>query len=269
MKKNLLLTFMFFCTCLSGWAEDANPIKGVKLCFPNIDFPELTLVPEGENNTFKGELNLSGLSDDDVVISLQVSKDGDKYDNVKQDEISEPSTLWEWNEDNMVLKHSNNDFNKYNVTATYDAATKKWTLTITGITDEEISITCDKDKLEFPATAGDLTVNLTANAAWTATSAEDWITVDPDSGEAGQVSVKITVKENTAPGTRTGIVTFTAKDGDNEKSVEVEVTQEGVELSIECEQTALNVPAAGKEQTVNLTSHKSILRPLSLIKMNS
>ena len=63
------------------------------------------------------------------------------------------------------------------------------------------------------------------------------------------------MKENTAPGTRTGIVTFTAKDGDNEKSVEVEVTQEGVELSIECEQTALNVPAAGKEQTVNLTAN--------------
>lgn len=64
------------------------------------------------------------------------------------------------------------------------------------------------------------TVTFTAPAAWTATvtatKAVDWLTVDPSSGSAGDVSMKVTAQANTGYEERAATVTI--KSGDANKS---------------------------------------------------
>ena len=64
------------------------------------------------------------------------------------------------------------------------------------------------------------TVTFTAPAAWTttvtATKAVDWLTVDPGSGSAGDVSMKVTAQPNTGYDERAATVTI--KSGDASKS---------------------------------------------------
>ena len=67
---------------------------------------------------------------------------------------------------------------------------------------------------------GTLEFNVTSNAPWTVTVAEDWITVDPASGE-GNAKVVLTVAESDVRAVRNAVVTVKETVGNTEKAVNV------------------------------------------------
>ena len=79
----------------------------------------------------------------------------------------------------------------------------------------------DKAEVSLTAKAGEATVNVTSNQAWTATADADWVSVNPASGEGGAeaVAVKVTAEDNTAETARTA--TVTVKAGELTKTVAV------------------------------------------------
>ena len=68
-------------------------------------------------------------------------------------------------------------------------------------------------------------VSVTANVSWTATSNNDWITIDINSG-TGNETVTVTVTENEDTSSRTGTVTFTQDAGGDDIVRTLTVTQE-------------------------------------------
>ena len=67
---------------------------------------------------------------------------------------------------------------------------------------------------------GKLEFNVTSNAPWTVTVAEDWITVEPASGE-GDAKVVLTVAESDVRAVRNAVVTVKETVGNTEKTVSV------------------------------------------------
>lgn len=53
-------------------------------------------------------------------------------------------------------------------------------------------------------------LDFSTNVAWTAVSSESWLTVAPESGEAGDVKAKVTVAANTGVDPRSASVKVTA-----------------------------------------------------------
>ena len=68
-------------------------------------------------------------------------------------------------------------------------------------------------------------VSVTANVSWTATSNDDWITIDINSG-TGNETIAVTVTENENTSNRTGSVTFTQDAGGDDIVRTLTITQE-------------------------------------------
>ena len=83
---------------------------------------------------------------------------------------------------------------------------------------------------------GKLEFNVTSNAPWTVTVAEDWITVDPASGE-GNAKVVLTVAESDVRAVRNAVVTVKETVGNTEKTVSV--SQAAVPLGHKADSLAL------------------------------
>ncbi len=83
---------------------------------------------------------------------------------------------------------------------------------------------------------GKLEFNVTSNAPWTVTVAEDWITVDPASGE-GDAKVVLTVAESDVRAVRNAVVTVKETVGNTEKTVDVR--QEALPLGHKADSLAL------------------------------
>ena len=108
-------------------------------------------------------------------------------------------------------------------TVTYTAgdATAEYT-----ISQEALSVTLSQSSITDAGEGKTATVNVTANAAWTATSSAEWVTVAPAAGEAGVAEVTVTVAENPSEEARTATVTFALNEN---VSAELTVTQAFVE----------------------------------------
>ena len=87
---------------------------------------------------------------------------------------------------------------------------------------------------------GELTVAFNATLAWTASSSEEFVTVEPKTGEAGDVSVTLTVAENDSYDPRTATVTLTCDE--DVKTIEITQKQKGALLMTE---NALDVAVEG------------------------
>jgi hypothetical protein len=83
---------------------------------------------------------------------------------------------------------------------------------------------------------GKLEFNVTSNAPWTVTVAEDWITVDPASGESN-AKVVLTVAESDVRAVRNAVVTVKETVGNTEKTVSV--SQAAVPLGHKADSLAL------------------------------
>lgn len=94
------------------------------------------------------------------------------------------------------------------------------------ITQEALSVTLSQASITDAGEGKTATVNVTANAAWTATSSAEWVTVAPAAGETGVAEVTVTVAENQSEEARNATVTFAINET---VSAELTVTQAFVE----------------------------------------
>ena len=76
---------------------------------------------------------------------------------------------------------------------------------------EEPELNIDKGQENIPAEGGSLTVTVSSNYGWTASSADPWITVNPTSGQKGTATVSVSVAANSGSMSRRGSVTFTCE----------------------------------------------------------
>ena len=84
---------------------------------------------------------------------------------------------------------------------------------------ETPSLEVSQESLELTATEAEASFDVTSNVAWTATADQDWVSLDPASGDASKnaVTVTVTAENNTANEARTA--TVTVKAGDLTKTV--------------------------------------------------
>lgn len=87
---------------------------------------------------------------------------------------------------------------------------------------------------EFEAEGGSQEVKFTANAAWTVAGAPAWLTITPNSGEAGDnISITIQASANEATEAREAVVSFTATQGDDTKTATLTISQKAKEPEAE------------------------------------
>ena len=80
----------------------------------------------------------------------------------------------------------------------------------TSQTPESVALITQPDSKGEAAQAGTRPVTIAATANWTATSNDQWITVNPTSGPKGMQEVILSFTENTTGAKRTGSVTFSS-----------------------------------------------------------
>ena len=90
------------------------------------------------------------------------------------------------------------------VTFTAGSATAEYT-----ISQAAVSVTLSKNSIADAGEGKTEAINVTANAAWTAASNAEWVTIAPASGAAGVTEVAVTVAENSTEAAREAKVTFT------------------------------------------------------------
>ena len=95
-------------------------------------------------------------------------------------------------------------------------------------------------------------VKVTANAAWTASSDQSFVTLDKASGAAGETSVTISVAANTVTQARTAKVTFVNGEAKAELAIsQAAKPEEILELSV----SELSFVKAGEAKSVSVTSN--------------
>lgn len=72
-------------------------------------------------------------------------------------------------------------------------------------------ITFSVESQEMAAAGGNLSVKMTSNYPWTASASDSWISIGTTSGQAGEVTLTISVAPNTQPDGRSGSVTVTCE----------------------------------------------------------
>ena len=79
----------------------------------------------------------------------------------------------------------------------------------------------DKEAVAVAAVAGEASFNVTSNQSWVASADQDWVSVNPASGDASEkaVAVKVTAEDNET--TEARIATVTVKAGELTKTVKV------------------------------------------------
>ena len=77
-------------------------------------------------------------------------------------------------------------------------------------------------KLDFDCTEQTKEATFTAKKAWTATASENWITVEPASGEAGDITLKITVAANQGDAREGKVI---VKGGNVTDGIEIAINQ--------------------------------------------
>ncbi len=97
-----------------------------------------------------------------------------------------------------------------------------------------------------------------ATAAWTATSSQTWLTVNPQSGEAGETGVTVTASANEEYDPRTATVTLTC--GSDSKTVTVTQKQKGALLISEGLQP---VGAEGGQITITAKANSNVTAAIS------
>ena len=84
---------------------------------------------------------------------------------------------------------------------------------------EEPSIALDNTSLVLPENGGSVTLNVTTNYDWTATSSDPWLQVSPTSGKKGQFTLTIQADANDKPTLRKATLTVNCRDLDRRLSV--------------------------------------------------
>lgn len=120
------------------------------------------------------------------------------------------------------------------------------------VTQAPVSINASTETLTFENTAGEVKVEVTSEAKWTASTSYSWINVTPNSGEAGTSSITISVSPNTSVDERTGYVILSI--GSKER-IQIPIKQRG--LYIETDKSQYDFEASSETQTIQVISNTS------------
>lgn len=110
-----------------------------------------------------------------------------------------------------------------------------------------------EDALVFSDEGGSQNVAFEATLEWTATSSHEFVTVGPESGEAGEARITVSVEENESYDTRTATVTLTC--GEDTKTIQVTQKHKGALLLTE---STLSVAAEGGKVTVVAKANSNV-----------
>ena len=116
----------------------------------------------------------------------------------------------------------------------------------------ESTLTLSRSSASFDAAGGNVTVDVTSNDSWTATSDADWCFAEPEEGK-GDGKLTIEVGANPSTSTRSAVVTVKCKSGNITKSFKLTQTGCAPELSLSVD--SYNFPAEGGDLAVNVTSN--------------
>ena len=97
-----------------------------------------------------------------------------------------------------------------------------------------------QSSVTVPVDGDVVSITFNTNVAWTAKASQDWLTLQPSSGEAGDATVKASVMKNEAFDAREAKVTITA----GSKTETVTIIQ-GQTNALQLETTSFDVPADG------------------------
>lgn len=151
----------------------------------------------------------------------------------------------------ITLAATANETSQYrNATVVVSCKTNSSVYTIITVTQAPASINASTDALQFENTAGEVTINVTSEANWTASTSYSWISVSPNSGTAGTSSLTISVSPNTSIEERTGYVILTVG---SEQRIQIPVKQRGI--YIETDKSQCDFGAATETQTVKVLSN--------------
>ena len=94
-----------------------------------------------------------------------------------------------------------------------------------GITSSVASLSCDNNASKYE-------LKISAEADWTATGSDSWISVTPDNGKSGESKVSIEIAPNTTTQTRNGYVTFYTN---GTTKLQIGITQKGLYIDVPSE----------------------------------
>lgn len=120
------------------------------------------------------------------------------------------------------------------------------------VTQKAANISIETETLEFENTAGEYSIKVTSEAAWTVKTSQSWIQVSPGSGNAGTETFKVTVTPNTGTSARTGYVYLYVGSS---RVIQITVTQKG--LYVEFSASSLEMADGVDEKTVTVKSNTS------------
>jgi hypothetical protein len=129
----------------------------------------------------------------------------------------------------------NTAFEARSVEITFTAQDKKATVKITQAAPAP-TLEVNPTAISIEADGGAQEITVTSNAPWTVTVAEDWITVEPASGE-GDGKVLVTVAGSDVRSARSAVVTVKETVGNSEKTVTV--NQDAVPIGHKADSLAL------------------------------
>lgn len=109
----------------------------------------------------------------------------------------------------------------------------------------DVVVNSTVDSIVLPATKNAKTqIDFEASSTWTAETDVDWVTVSPQSGNAGKRTISLITKEPNNTGLdRSGTLTLTGADG---KSIKISFTQTTSEVLL-LKKTEFNVPCEGQD----------------------
>ena len=118
---------------------------------------------------------------------------------------------------------------------------------------EEIKLAVDPSSINSPAFGADYALTLTAPEAWTASCADSWIKVNPTSGNAGTMEIRVKISANKESAESNSKIVF--KSGD--KTLEVPVkraAKDPARLKVSSE-TDIKTPKDGGSYTIMVESN--------------
>jgi hypothetical protein len=117
------------------------------------------------------------------------------------------------------------------------------------------TITASTETLSFNRNAAKMEIEVTAEAAWTASSAESWIELSPSSGEAGTSLLSVHVTANSTEQNRTGYVVLEIAGETYSLYIQIPITQRGIYGTVAPE--SLSFVATGGTSTLKIESNTS------------
>lgn len=115
------------------------------------------------------------------------------------------------------------------------------------VTQRPANISSTTEQLVFPVGGGTESVQVQAEAAWTAQTSYSWIDVTPQSGQSGTSTVSVQALSNNTTQDRTGYVYLELSD---KNRIEIPVQQEGIHFSIDKTDMEFPVTASSAELQV-------------------